>query len=312
MSDHPDLKRTQELFWRLITAPQGVAQGLSSLAGRGEIKKPEISWMIHGDERLNSTGRLDIYASMYFYRLRDCLADDFSKVTAVIGGARFHNLITDYLLVHPSSSWSLRDAGSMLPRYLAEHPLGEEFPFIADLARLEWARIEVFDDTDAEVLSRDEITRIPPAGIQEIKLRAVPALRVMKLDWNIAPLWLALDEAEQGEESTGANSAATGGDQEFEDQPPASILRPGNKDSYLKVWRHDLTLFHSSMNADESACLRAMMGQGATLPLLCEVALGKQAEGRVPANPQERQTLASQRMATLLDLWLREGLVRAV
>ena len=141
----PGLKASQQLFWDLITAPKGVAAGASDLAEKGRLDSNNLAFLVEPSSRLSPAEHLDIYADMYFYRLRDALAEDYSKVTAVTGGARFHNFVTDFLLAHPSRHPSMRYLGAPLAGMLASHALNDEMPYLADLARLEWARIDVFD-----------------------------------------------------------------------------------------------------------------------------------------------------------------------
>jgi hypothetical protein len=43
--------------------------------------------LVDGDERLSAVERVDIYADAYFYRLLDCLAEDFP---ATLVGGRDH------------------------------------------------------------------------------------------------------------------------------------------------------------------------------------------------------------------------------
>ncbi|MBK8598146.1 MAG: putative DNA-binding domain-containing protein [Holophagales bacterium] len=92
------------------------------------------------DERMPAEERLDAYANMYFFRLRDVLAEDFERTAAALGEARWHNLVTDYLLAHPPTRWSLRWAGEALPGFLREHTYGVWRPWLPDVAALEWAR----------------------------------------------------------------------------------------------------------------------------------------------------------------------------
>ena len=81
---------------------------------------------------------------MYFYRLLDCLKEDYPATLAVMGATNFHNLITGYLLAYPPSHPSVLYAGRHLADFLDSHPLRDEWPFIADLACLERALIEIF------------------------------------------------------------------------------------------------------------------------------------------------------------------------
>jgi hypothetical protein len=135
----PDLRGVEELLWKLITAPEGVVRGAAELHREGVLESQDLSFLVPPNDRLGSAEQLDIYADMYFHRLHDCLAEDFPVLLARLGGARFHNLVTDYLLAHPSTHFSLRELGRALAGFLDSHALEREFPALADLARLEWA-----------------------------------------------------------------------------------------------------------------------------------------------------------------------------
>src|SRR5271168_2259977 len=155
-----DLQGTQRLLYRLIVAPSGVADGL-----RAESNLPAggLGAIVRGDRRLSGVERLDIYAEMYFYRLLDCLMEDFPATLTVVGATNFHNLVTGYLLAYPPSHPSVLYAGRHLADFLRAHPLREEWPFIVDLARVERALIEVFHAPDAAALSAEELRAVAPA-----------------------------------------------------------------------------------------------------------------------------------------------------
>lgn len=309
MSSPPDLSRVQDLFWDLITAPEGVEAGARDLVRRGRLASADLSFLVRGDERMAPHERLDIYASMYFYRLRDALAEDFPKTAAVTGGARFHNLITDYLLARPSTSWTLRDAGTAMPGFLATHPLGKEFPFLADLARLEWARIEAFDEADSEAITRETITALSTERMQTLRLGLVPACRLLDLSWSVAPAWLAIEQGDDSAAGEEIDSAAVTGEPAFEDRPPAKVTKPKKARTRVRAWRQDLMVYHVTIEADEHACLVEMRDRGATMPRLGEMVLARM-EGARKGNPGALASAAARRMAGLVDLWLKEGLLR--
>src|SRR5437867_1500066 len=77
----PTLSQTQALLWKLITAPEGATAGLAALSPREQAVCASV---VRADERLSAIERLDIYADMYFYRIRDALKEDFAAVAAVI------------------------------------------------------------------------------------------------------------------------------------------------------------------------------------------------------------------------------------
>jgi hypothetical protein len=280
----PDLRGVQDLFWKLITAPEGVAQGAVELHRQGALASGDLSFLVSPDATLNSAERLDIYADMYFYRLRDCLAEDFPALRAHLGEARFHNLVTDYLLAHPPTHFSLRELGRALPGFLASHALERELPALTDLARLEWARVDVFDDADAAPLSREEVLERGTSEPERFVLVLIPAARLLRLDASVLPLWKRLDAgggAAQEAASAGGRRGAT---------------------RALRVWRKGFAIFHRSMQPDEGRCLEALASGGATLARLGELAAGAQP-------PDVTETELAERFAALLELWAQDEIL---
>jgi hypothetical protein len=265
----PTLEQTQQLFWKLITAPEGVAAGRDALH---PSQRGLADTLVREDARLSTVERLDIYADMYFYRIRDCLKDDFAAVHAVIGGAPFHNLITDYLLVHPSTHFSLRYVGRHLPAFVRNHTLGTQWPYVADLASLEWTILEAFDAPDAEPLDPDALAAVPPERWPDLRFTLTPSLHLLDVGWPVHEIW----------------RQAQAGEQPAEPQPVATCLR---------VWRQDLRVFHRPIDAAERAALRAVRA-GAPFAPVCEQIVEAHGEGE-----------GSTRAFNLLSAWLADGLL---
>ena len=126
---------------------------------------------------------------MYFFRLRDSLAEDFARTAAVLGEARWHNLVTDYLLAHPPASWSLRWAGEALPSFLRAHAYGAERPWLPDVAALEQARNEAFQALDATPLRPEELAHVPPEKWPELRFSPAPGTALVSSRWDLAGWW---------------------------------------------------------------------------------------------------------------------------
>jgi hypothetical protein len=240
----PSLRELQLVVWRLLAAPEGPGKGLSELEREGVLTLERLEAWIASDERLSALGRVDIYANMYFYRLRDALKEDFPKTLGIIGEDRFHNLVTDYLLVHPSSHWSMRYAGLHLPGFLKGHPLLETYPFLADLAAVEWAHADLFQMEDTRALSREELATVPPERWGDLRFRVSPAWALLDAAWDVAGMWEAL---ERGEGTDGA--------------------RRGKQ--HLLVWREGFDVEHAPVADDEAEALSAL-GAGRTFGEICE------------------------------------------
>jgi hypothetical protein len=237
------LAELQERFWRLITAPEPVAVALPELAARDPSIGPLTSW-IAADSEATATVRLDVYANMYFFRLLDVVREDYPNLVKLVGDDAFHNLVTGYLLAHPSDNPSLRWLGRHLPAYLEGHALRGSFPCAAALARLEWVRGEVFDVEDAPVATAADLPQTPEAW-SAMRLRLQPSVRIVELDHRVLPLWLALERGSA-------------------DRPDAPA-----EDDHVLVWRRGFRVYHRSLDTAELDCLRAALS-GATFAGLCE------------------------------------------
>jgi len=236
-----ELRRTEELFWRLISAPEGVADGLRRI----DMKPDELGRVIAGDARLDAVQRLDIYANMYFWRLLDILRGDYPALVAAVGDDAFHNLVTDYLLACPSAHPSVRNVGARLADFLAKQTLAAERPWLVELARLERARIELFDGPDAEPLTLDELRARAPEEFATLPLPLVPSHLFLDVEHAVEEAWRAA-----------------------EDEQPIEAPAAGART--LLVWRQDVTVYHRALEPlEREALLRAR--DGASFGLICEL-----------------------------------------
>jgi hypothetical protein len=307
MKPNPDLAKTESLFWALISAPEGVRPGLDDLVRRGVASNGDLDAMIDAGATMTPADRLDVYANMYFFRLLDCLKEDFPKLLEALGAGRFHNLATDYLLACPSVHPSLRYVGARLPGFLARHGLGRECPILADLARLEWARADLFDAADAAPLTREHLATLPQDEAGDVHLKLVPACTLLTLDHDAPRLWHAMNDRSKTRAALdaahtaqpGATGAEHGGPtclHEGAAEAPA-LPESSPRRTLVRVWRQGFAVFHRPIGDDEAASLEAIRAGDP---------LGRIAQ-RLSAGRTERQ--ATDLVGGLLQSWIDDGLL---
>jgi hypothetical protein len=192
-----------------------------------------------GSTELDAASRIGIYADMFVWRQLDCLRDDFPKLATVMGDEAFDALATAYLAEHPSRDPSLAKLGQHLPGFLVRHA-GERAD-LADLATLEWARTEVFDERDARVAAPIVLAELASSGGA---MKLIPALRMLRLAHDVARVW-----------------------QVVEDDQPVPQAQPTR--NLVVVWRKDFKVFHVQLQAAEASALeRAAAGE--SLGEICE------------------------------------------
>ncbi len=276
----PPLRELQNAVWKLLVAPEGVGPGLADLEAKGELSRRDLQSWIGGAERLDAVGRLDVYANMYFYRLKDAISEDVPRLGRLLGEARFHNLLTDYLLAQPSRHWSLRYAAKGLGAFLRSHPLAEALPFLPDLAALEWTRADVFQREDATPLAPPDLAGVPVERWADLRFRPVPALELLIAEWDVDSIWERLGEGEGSAE------------------PDAGDARKGTQ--HLLVFRRGFLPVHEVLAAGEAHSLDALR-HGRTFGEICGTLAG---DGPDVA-------AAAARASGYLAGWLSRGLLRS-
>jgi len=186
-----DLRRLQEITYRLIAAPTGVAEGLAQV---GLPRDDGLDRLVASDDRMTPVERVEIYAEGYFYRILDALKEDYPAILAVAGADNFHNLVTGYLIDYPPTEPSIFFAGQHLAAHLATHPLCECFPYLPDLARLERITLESFHAVDAKALDADAMRTIPPTEWPAVRMQAHPATRLMESVWRVDRVLRAVED----------------------------------------------------------------------------------------------------------------------
>jgi hypothetical protein len=112
---------------------------------------------------------------------------------------------------------------------------------LADLAELEWARIEVFDAPDAECATIEDFISVPADAWPTLHFSTIPAIKILRAQYPVHHLW-------SGERSLEVTAGETS----------------------LRVWRaNDCRVFHALMDKRESAAIQKMIS-GAPFAAICE------------------------------------------
>jgi hypothetical protein len=266
-----DLKNLQAVLYRLITAPAGVDDGLAT---EKTLPPGGLDAIIVGDDRLSARERVEIYANAYFYRLLDAFKEDFPATLAVIGETDFHNLVTGYLIDHPPTEPEIQHAGRHLPDFIRTRPLSERWPFIADLAHLERAMIEVFHAPDAEPLDAAMMRMVAPEEWGAIRLRTHPSLRILDLGWRADMVRRVVESGEPWKE-------------------------PERGAVVILVWRRGSQVHYRELERGESAAL-ALAQSGATFAAMCDA---------IAAEAGDEDENGPALISRLLDRWLGDGVL---
>lgn len=148
----------------------------------------QAAQLIKPGQRMDSMARLRIYQRSYWARLIDSLRDDFPGLISILGHRVFNRVAKGYLSECPSRSFTLRDLGVDLEKWLRmNRELAGENPELAiNMAQLEWAHIAAFDGPSTNTLGPEdlaEMTHLVKVGLQ-------PHLSLLNLSYLVDDLRL--------------------------------------------------------------------------------------------------------------------------
>ncbi len=150
---------------------------------------------IKPNDRLTSFERLEIYNRVYWFRVLDCLYDDYPGLRAIVGEKKFMKLATAYLAKYPSESFTLRNLGQRLEKFLREEPkwIAPNEELALDMVRFEWAQVVAFDDAARPTITTDDLLDTPPA---KLRLGLQPYLSLLELNYAVDKFFAAVKKRE--------------------------------------------------------------------------------------------------------------------
>jgi hypothetical protein len=237
----------------------------------GSAMADVASEFIKPNDRLTSFERLEIYNRQYWFRVLDCLYDDYPGLRAVVGERKFLKLARAYLARYPSDSYTLRDLGNRLEEFLRDEPdwSAPHQELALDMVRFEWAQVVAFDGPAKEPITSDEILDTPA---DKLKLGLQPYLSLLELDFEVDDFLIAIkkrdSDALRGEASNAMNAAPRA------HRRRKRVRLPKRSKIYLVVHRHDNMLYYKRLDADAFAVLR-LLGRGLTVEEACVKAVSQ-------------------------------------
>ena len=225
--------------------------------------QPVADTFIKPNDRLSSFERLEIYNRQYWFRVIDCLYDDYPGLHAVVGDRKFSALARAYLQKYPSTSFTLRDLGQHLETFLRQEPrLASPCNTMArDMVRLEWARVVAFDAEARPVVTIDELLGANPSPL---RLELQPYLSILNLRYPLDDYLIALKKRNTDALRGEASNAVT----EHAHKRVRKLRHPRPLPVYVAVHRIDNAVYYKRLSRGQFAVLDALR-QGRTLEQAC-------------------------------------------
>lgn len=219
---------------------------------------------------------LSIYINAYRIRLQETLAKDYSALAQLMGRKDFNSMTSAYIQEFPSISYSLRNFGEHLARFLAADLNYRQQTYLAELAAFEWQLNDVFDLADTAIANVEDMSMIAPDLWPNLHATLHSSIRWLNLKWNIAEQYPALKQ--------GSSIDLT------EYSMPKRCL----------IWRQNHSPYYRILDEQEAMALAIL--QKKNFSELCMFL----------SNTSTNQNNVALQAATYLKSWLVAGLIESV
>ncbi|MCW8944480.1 MAG: DNA-binding domain-containing protein [Sedimenticola sp.] len=188
--------------------------------------------------------RFNVYRNNFIVLNGDALADMYPVIKRLIGEEAFRVLASAYVRQHPPQERALLLYGDQFPGFLESIPELSELPYLADVARIEYAWTESYHTQDQDNLSEKQVSEIATDKLGECQLLPHPSLHCISSAFPIYAIW----QTNQSDDSTESISLDQG-------ESHVIVLRPAIDVEVREVSRgayHFLKQLQSGNSIDQA------------------------------------------------------------
>jgi len=220
--------------------------------------------------------RLSVYRNNLYVSLREALAAIYPVVQQLVGEEFFAAAARHFVRRHPSRCGNLHAFGGQFPVFLETFPAAAALPYLADVARVEWAWHRAFHAADAPPFDAARLAAVPPERYGELRFALHPSATLIASPYPVWQLWAAHQP---------------GG-------PELSAVRLHAGGEQVLVQREGLEVLVSRLAPGEAALLTAL-ADGRSLTEAIGAALAAEPQFNLDATLQTHL-----QRTTLVDAWL--------
>ena len=137
--------------------------------------------------------RLAVYRNNVMVSLLGVLADTFPVTRQLVGGEFFEAMGRCFIRRRPPQSPVMAEYGAGFGDFVAGFEPALALPYLPDVARLEWLRLQALHAADAETLSAARVAAVlaDAPDLARWRLRLHPSFAVLRSDHAAVSIWAA-------------------------------------------------------------------------------------------------------------------------
>jgi hypothetical protein len=140
-------------------------------------------------DAFDAAERLAIYRNNFLISLCEALKANFPVTLQLVGGHFFEQAARRFVLARPPQRPCLFEYGAGFPAYLRDLPQLTSLPYVAEMARFEFARITVYNAPAEQHISSDTLGGLPPDQLEALLIRRVRHAQIVTVHAPVLELW---------------------------------------------------------------------------------------------------------------------------
>ena len=142
-------------------------------------------------DTIAAAARLGIYRHHVFESLGTALATTFPTVQALVGADFFRRLARDFVALSLPAQPVLAEYGAGLPAFIAGYEPAGGLPYLADIARLDWALNLAFHAPEARRLAAADLAAIASESLPSMSLVLSAGAALLRSRYPLDRIWQA-------------------------------------------------------------------------------------------------------------------------
>lgn len=140
-------------------------------------------------DRFAPRERMQVYRNNLFISLREALAAVFPSIHSLVGEDFFAATAREFSRQHPPHSGNLHDFGREFGDFLSLFPPAASLPYLADVARLEWAWHECYHAAEPPPFDFAALGRVPAEQYERLRFTLQAAVRLVESKFPVVRIW---------------------------------------------------------------------------------------------------------------------------
>ncbi|MEM7361356.1 MAG: DNA-binding domain-containing protein, partial [Pseudomonadota bacterium] len=131
----------------------------------------------------------NIYRNNRVVSLIDSLRSIYPALHKLLGEDFFKASARAFIESQPPTQPVMAEYGRHFGAFVATLPGVEKYPFLSDVAQLDWSYLQAFHSEDAPVLDITALSTLPPESVMQVQICCHPALHIVESPWPAGTIW---------------------------------------------------------------------------------------------------------------------------